>query len=162
VQITPHNPAAALGFGQELYRLGRLEEAAAQFERYIEMRRESAAGYANLGQVRLQQRQTNAAAVAYREAYRLDPQDDNALLGLGVALYESGQFAAAREAFEALLILLPGSYAATVNLGALCERQGDLRCASERYEQATRIDPRDTVARDGLRRLRQQRRSPTG
>ncbi len=93
------------------------------------------------------------AAVAYREAVRLNPDSPEAHAGLGKALARSGEMMEAMAAFRRALTLRPTLAQARLGLAALYEQQGDLDSALREYQNAARADPDLAEARYNLGRL---------
>ena len=81
-------PAAALNHASDLYRSGRYEDAAREYQRVIDMRPSWAAPYVGLGNARWALNQRPAALQAYRQAVTLSPDWVGALTSLASALID--------------------------------------------------------------------------
>ncbi len=68
---------------------------------------------------------------------------DAASLGHGIALYQSGNYVEAREAFDTVVRLRPDSAAAYVDRGAARVRTGDVSGGLADYTRALELDPAD-------------------
>ncbi len=78
---------------------GRLDEAAAAYERAIERSPDSALLYRELAAVEQRQGRTDEAVARLRKAVSLDPNDARALTELGGLLEAGGDYGAAAEAY---------------------------------------------------------------
>ena len=93
--------------------------------------------YAELGQ-------KEKAALAARDALRLDPSDPDAYLLLGWALHEPGTLVAAVTAYEKSLELKPGQLQALAYLGDAYLQLGRLEEAREILSHASAVSSNDT------------------
>ena len=96
-------------------RLGRAEDARAQFRSLIGREPQSAATWNNLGVLELSTGRVEAAAEAFRHAVAADPWSGDAWQGLGAALADRDR-AAAIEAWRRAERLLPRDYDLLFNL----------------------------------------------
>ena len=156
------DPDAAFNLGVLLYETGDLESAEAAW------RRGSARGHlqaaANLRFLTQQRAASDEAAEAEatESAERADRRADQVgeaggAFNLGVLLYQRGDLAGAREAFERAE--RRGDPDAAFNLGVLLYETGDLESAEAAWRRsASRGHPR---AADNLRFLQQRRGDPT-
>jgi tetratricopeptide (TPR) repeat protein len=148
IQVTEDNYAAHDDRGVELDRLGRFEEALAE---YREALRIMPADYfvdenfsrANFdeGQRLLKQGQLEGAQAAFREALRVRPRNALTHLWLGVALARSGQPAEALKELQDSLQYEPGSVEAYYRLGLVQQTLGARREALDAYDAALRLKP---------------------
>ncbi|MBB6093022.1 Tfp pilus assembly protein PilF [Povalibacter uvarum] len=67
--------------------------------------------------------------------------------------YQSGKFDVARQQYERLVAANPRFVPGHLRLGALAYRKGDVSSARERFEIATRLDPRNEQAKYNLAML---------
>lgn len=89
------------------------------------------------------------AAAAYREALRVDPHHEDALYYLGNALFESGRYEEAVEAWRRLVEVNPMSARAHAQLGAItsCGAPGapfDLDTAEREFQRALEINQEES------------------
>ena len=119
IQVTKDNYVAHDNLGVELDRLGRSEEALAEYREALRIKPGHYYAEENLarasfakGERLLQRGDLNGAIAALREGLQVRPHDVLALTSLGVALARSGQTAEvqreALQAFDAALSLQPG------------------------------------------------------
>jgi tetratricopeptide (TPR) repeat protein len=87
---------------------GRLDEAAADYQRAIERSPDSALLYKELAGVERRQGKTDQAAEHLRKAVSLDPSDARAFAQLGEVLEARGEFGAAADAYGRAVSLEPG------------------------------------------------------
>jgi tetratricopeptide (TPR) repeat protein len=101
------------------------------------------------GRRRYEQDRVDGAIAAFREAIRLDPDNDEAHLCLGMALVKedpAGAIAALGEAIR----LRPDSGAAHLNLGHALINRGEVDGAIPAYREAIRLLPDDPLPRATL------------
>ncbi|MFT3831487.1 MAG: tetratricopeptide repeat protein [Opitutaceae bacterium] len=102
-------------------------------------RREPFAGAMITGAIHSRAKNTEAAERAFREAARLDPQNDEPLAALGLLYADAGRFAEAFAQFDQLLVRNPANFAALYQLGRIAalsgERLSDGESALRRYLQ---------------------------
>jgi Flp pilus assembly protein TadD len=67
--------------------------------------------------------------------------------------FQSGKFDLARQQYERLVTANPKFVPGHLRLGALAYRKGDIFAARERFEMATRLDPRNEQAKYNLAML---------
>src|SRR5687767_3204381 len=83
------------------------------------------------------------ALVALREVIRSDPKNPYAFHYLGVALYETGELEAARDAYRACLHLAPKHLGARVALAHVLRGLGDTKMAIREGMEALSQAPGD-------------------
>lgn len=83
------------------------------------------------------------ALLELREVIKSDPQNHYAFHFLGVALFESGELEAARDAYQACLRLAPQYLGARVALSHVLRSLGDLRGAIKEGLEALTSSPED-------------------
>ena len=81
------------------------------------------------------------AADAFRRALAANPDDFQALLGLGGALDKTGEDAAAEASLRRAIELQPKSFAAYNHLGAIYSHRGRYRDAAEMFRKASILAP---------------------
>lgn len=140
VEPVPHPPLDELG-GAAREQLGAARE---RFESALgdwngEPRR-LANAFGSLGELYHAYRLLDPAAVAYRNAARLDPASFAWPYVLGVVEAERGRFAAAAEAFGAALALSPDNGPLRLRLGELALATGDAAAAGPHFRAALAAD----------------------
>jgi Flp pilus assembly protein TadD len=86
------------------------------------------------------------ALVALRDVIRQDPSNPYAYYFLGVALYESGEIEAARDAYKASLRLAPQHLGARIALSHVLRSLGDAEAAAKEAMVALESSPEDADA----------------
>jgi len=86
------------------------------------------------------------AIEAYKQAFRIDPNNAAAYYNLGIAYYELGLYKDAIEAFKQAIRIDPEEAAAYYNLGVNYGQLGLHKDAIEAFKQAIRIDPDEAAA----------------
>ena len=86
----------------------------------------------------------------WQDASVKSPQNPRAHSSLGLALFQQGKMADAREQLEQALRLKPDYADAHHNLGLVWESRGRMREAIEQYGQALRINPEYPAAHNNL------------
>ena len=109
---SPIQRAAHYNLGTALTVARRLDEAAAEYRRALQIDPAYANAYNNLGSVFLSQRRFADAIAAYREVVRLQPAGHSGFANLAAAYAANGQFERAVEAIDAALRLQPPENAA--------------------------------------------------
>jgi len=93
---------------------------------------------------------TRDAALAYRAALRIDPDDTGALFGYARVMLDAHDDAEATRAFERMLALDPDDVAALETLGIDRYRGGDRAKAGELFERAANTGRASGIAYVGL------------
>ena len=122
--------------------LARMSEAIAAIHR-LEVhltRASSAAGYYELGGLKLAANDISGAIAAYHKCLTLAPPTAAVYNNLGTALIKAGQFAAAVPVLEAALALQPRYARALVNLGKALREVGRVADALSRLREALSIE----------------------
>jgi len=84
------------------------------------------------------------ASVFWKRALTVDPAQDQALNGLGVAYYNLGQFSDSAEQFERIIVLQPDRYRPHFNLGMLYKHYlEEPERARMHFERVLELDPGD-------------------
>ena len=117
----PENSQAHYNVGRALHGQGRLEEAAAEYQKALAIR-EDLAARCNLGAVLVTLGRLEAAIDEYRRAVSVEPGDATARNNLGVALRKAGRFKEAEGEFRKAVRLDPRYTTAQENL-AHCQRE---------------------------------------
>ena len=146
----------------ELERAGRaalsteavqLGEVRAAFERILEFDAEIWEAHFGLGLVGRRTEDFGSAAVSFRRALDLSPDQPDVMHELGVALLASGVKADAVGLLDRAAALRPGQAAYIADAGFAHLRAGDLEAARERLRIASTIDAEDPLTRAYLAEL---------
>ncbi len=100
--------------------------------------------YNRLGLFYLNAGRTTEATARFRDALRLAPDNSEALLNLGGALWTQGDADAARPLFERSAAIRPGAMALS-NIGLLDYSAGHFDAAARAFERSLSLDPADVV-----------------
>lgn len=142
-------PAEEL-IGRVLVAQGKLPEAAAQFQRVVELNPSNAAMHGLLADVLFAQHRFEEAISHYRVLLASQPAVTTALSNLGVALASLGRLDEAIGSFERAASLDPQSGTAQRNLAQAYLEKSDVRQAERHAREAVRLSPRDPVAHNLL------------
>ncbi len=160
IDVTTDNYVAHDNLGVELDRLGRPEEALAQYRETIRIRPGDRHGEYNLSQAIFakaerteQSGQLDAAIDLFREGLAHAPGNATAYLSLGVALARAGRPAEARTALENAVRCDPASVEARYDLGVTQAALGDPSAALQSFDAALRLKPDYAPAQAARTRL---------
>ena len=132
---------------------GDTQLAQQDFQRAIALDGSQAIYYNALGLACYAGNDLTHAIAAYQEALRLDPKLSEAHTNLGSAYSTLGDYARAKQQFNAALEdrSSRGTAAAHYNLGLIAQEEGDLSAAERSYALALKADPRfyDAAIRHG-------------
>ena len=122
---------------------GKLEEAAAEFLKAIELDPENADAHRNLGTVYTEQEKFEEAVAAYEKAIEVAPDFGEAYGDMAGALFFLDRIYEAVTAGEKAIELAPDYVNAHYNLGLAYYRQGEPEKAIAEYEEAVKLAPDD-------------------
>tara|TARA_R110002073_G_scaffold283992_1_gene448259 strand:+ start:2378 stop:4168 length:1791 start_codon:yes stop_codon:yes gene_type:complete len=122
-------------------KIGRYEDAIADFESAAQRHPQPQAVLNNLGNLHRRAARFDLAAASYRRATDCQPGYVDAWFNLGVALAESGQMDDAASAYQAVLALQPDHAAALNGLGNIAINQAQFDGALDWFDQAVRAQP---------------------
>jgi tetratricopeptide (TPR) repeat protein len=140
IQLEP--PAFHQRLGVYWLELGRLDEAADQFEQALQLAPDSADANYNLGITRLRQGQPAAARRCFRKVLESEPELADALAGLGFALFREGKRDEALRTLESALCINPKDAEAWRGVGLVQLARGELHEALRACEQAVQANPK--------------------
>ena len=154
---SPDNPAAHISPQKTspfedvkvLLTEGRLEQAQRQLEEELKKHPSSAEGYALLGLVYSEQKNTSAALSAFQQALKLDPKLVRARNDLGNLYAADGKIDLAERQFREVLRLSPADRDGNYNLGLVLLAQ---KKPLEALTYLQRVHPRDIPSRFNLAR----------
>lgn len=148
--ITPGDREAAERAVAALRRINSQERAAEIAGQAVIQHRQSPALWADLGLSLTALGQGADAALALREAIRLNPRDARLYSALGVALDQMNQPEPARAAYAEALRIAPNDPNVTTNLGLSYVMTGDLAKAEETLRRAAAMPGAGATTRQNL------------
>jgi tetratricopeptide (TPR) repeat protein len=153
-------PGDFLSEGVRLSAEGRLDEAAAAFERALERAPDNLLAHANMISVYGRKGDYRRAEAHFQQACVIDAESVDVLFNWGVVLARQQKYGEAAQAFRKVLSADPRHPDANTNLGYLKESEGDAKEASRLYHRALESEPRHPEANFRLGRLYLTQRQP--
>ncbi len=147
---TSDNYIAHNNLGRVLFKKGRVDEAVAQYQMALQIKRGFAYACYNLGDVLLQQGKVDEAVAQYQTALQNKSDYAEAHVSLGGALVQKGQVDEAIAQYQMALQINPDYAEAHINLGnALCQKDR-VNEAIIHYQTALQINPDFAEAHNNL------------
>ncbi len=140
-RTSPRAFVAHFNLGNELAKLGRLEEAEASLERAVAIAPGRADAWNNLGSVRLRLGKDAEAGKAYEEAVRLKPDFVVALRNLAQTLAKADRWTDFLAAMEKIENPVPGDAPLLIRAGMVLADGGRLPEAERAFRLAIRAAP---------------------
>ncbi|HLK05656.1 MAG TPA: tetratricopeptide repeat protein [Candidatus Acidoferrum sp.] len=122
---------------------GNLAEAATRYEAILKIAPRLAAAYNNLGSIYVQQREFRKAAQVLQRGLEINRDMPSASALLGIALYEIGDYAAAKPRLEVALRANPNDGNAALYLANDSIHLGEFEKAAERLQLLSRQQPKN-------------------
>jgi predicted Zn-dependent protease len=144
--LAPRDPEVAFMSAELAYRTLQMEKAERQFRRVVELDPGSAAAFASLALVLLEEGQAQAAADAVGQAIALDPHDPGFTALLGKSLLRLGRPKEAADLLEQALAAGARGADRYANLGRARDLLGQTDAALRAFDEALRLDPRLPLA----------------
>jgi tetratricopeptide (TPR) repeat protein len=147
------NPEALMArnkLGVILLDKGHVEEAAAQFQKILEVDPDSIEARCNMGLILFQNGQVDEAAAEFQRALKIEPEFDLAHNGIGSVLLHQGHVEEAVAHFQKALDLNPGYLNARLNLGLALVSQGRQAEAEAQFEKCLFLQPDNAPAHGNL------------
>ena len=146
MRLNPDYREAHFGMGVVLRKLGKREEAEAEFRQVeamqeISTRIQAAKQSNDSGYDLWSHGKTDEALAAFQKASEMDPSLAEARYNIGVLLGQKGQLAEARSEFFQAIRLRPDFSRAYYNLGIVQTRLGENQAARQAFEKARELDP---------------------
>ncbi len=156
-QINPKDPMSRLNLGAYDQTHNRLSDAVSEYKAVIQLTSEphmQAQAYANLGAAEHKLGAANDAYADFEQSVRLNPDQFNAWLGLGLIADQQGRF---RDAITDLLrsVELQPTAEGYFYLGQSLARSGQIPQARLAYQQSLQISPEFAEAQKALADLTQ-------
>ncbi len=150
VLVTPPNAAIERSLGYALQRSGRLDEAAAHFEKALQLTPDDHMALLYMGVCRFYQGRV-PEAIEYAEAtIRLQPDVAKAHDLLGMSLAMQNQNEAALDEMRRAAELAPKDAEIRNDLGAALVRQGRIPEAIDQFHESLRLNPNNAPAHANL------------
>ena len=146
----PKFPAAHLGLGAVLARIGKHDEAIAHYRAAIALWPDYGEAHYNLGMALAAAGRQQEAELEYREALRLRPDDPDTRFALGKTLTILNKPDLALEQFQRGLASSPNEVKSIVGLGVVLTQLGRPDEAIRQYELALKLDPDNAAAHNNL------------
>jgi Flp pilus assembly protein TadD len=137
----PDDYVARYNLGSALQILGRLDEAAAEYRRILDLRPSDPVARNSLGTVLRLQGKTNEAMAEYHEVLRLHPGYTDAEYNVGRVYLSDGKLEQASESFAAVLHVQPWHADARHSLGVALQLEGKTDDAIREYREVLRLRP---------------------
>jgi protein O-mannosyl-transferase len=145
-RTSPRAFVAHFNLGNELAKLGRLEEAELSLKRAVAIAPGRADAWNNLGSVRLRLGKDAEAGKAYEEAVRLKPDFAVALRNLAGTLAKAGRWTEYLAAMEKLESPMPGDAPLLIRAGMASADTGGVLEAERAFRLAIRAAPAEAKA----------------
>lgn len=150
IRSVPENVHRILADAAQLYRAGRIEDAAARYERAVSLDPRDANAHNNLGVALVQLRRIDEARVQFERALHLRPDHAHAHHNLGNVLAQAGKIGDAIPHLEYACALNPDLVDTHRSLGAACRKEGRLDEAVRHYRHVLASRPDDAETHNEL------------
>lgn len=137
VALTP------LGEAEQLYRMGKFDEAIERYKALINSSTDGAAAYSGLARAYLKLQEPNDAYLAATKAVDLDPSLGTAHSALGEVYFRQGKLHEAETNFRTALKLDPSDPRSYLGLARLYQATYDFKKAKVAIDKAHTLDPTD-------------------
>lgn len=161
LRMQPGNVSYLVNYGFALTRAGRPAEAIEPLERAVDLDRDSDRAWNNLGGARLAVGRADAAALAWREAIRIDPGNPEYAVNLALAL-DAADDPGAVTAWTDAVTRRPEDGLLRYRLGRALERAGRDDEAASAYRESARLAAESPVPRRALGLLLERRGDAAG
>ena len=148
--VTPPNLPAENSLGEALARSGRYDEAAAHFERVLQLDRNFYNGLVNMGATRALQGRLPEAIECFEAAIRSQPDAPKAHLQLGLVLWKQNRNETAYNEMLRASQLAPKDADIRMYLGAALGQLGRIPEAINQLHEALRLNPNSADAHNKL------------
>ncbi|MHB8995278.1 MAG: tetratricopeptide repeat protein [Armatimonadota bacterium] len=149
--VNPKSFLAHNNLGAVYTQLGKLPQAAEQFELALQIKPDDADTLVNLGMLQARLGQTGRAKELLEKGLRQRPGDPKALLTLGMIALQEKQYDTAISRFQTLLEIQPEDAAARYQLAVALLAQGRKAEARAQLEEVLRQVPEWAPAREALK-----------
>ena len=139
VSVAPPTISKAM----QLYRAGKLDDAAAEYQRVIDVGYSAAAGYAGLARVQLRQHKVAEAAASANKGVELGPNLASTQIALGEVYIRQGRLEEATEQFRKLVVANTSDARAYYDLARVFHLATYHKKESLLLARARELDPHD-------------------
>jgi tetratricopeptide (TPR) repeat protein len=139
--------------GQALAQAGKTAEALAAYNNALNLNPHNALAFYHRGLLYQSEKQYELAVADFTSANGLTPQQPDPLLGRALCRLATGKTREAAADLDEAVQVAPQNAQAWTTRGAAYERIGDKAKATESYNRAVTLRPKDDAARNGLARL---------
>jgi len=156
-RINPKDPMSRSNLGTYFQTHNQMREAIAQYEVAIELTSDPgllAQTYANLGAAHRAMREDEEAHQSFEQSLRLNPNQFNAWLGMGLLAQKQGKLDEAISDLSRSIEIQPTAEG-YLNLGRALEQAGHVPQALDAYQQTLKINPDLAEAQQRMDALRQ-------
>jgi protein O-mannosyl-transferase len=150
VAVTPLNLPIEQSLGLAMGKSGRYDEAAAHFEKVLQIHPDFYDGLLNMGIMRFKQGRLLEAIEYCQAAIRSQPDAPKAHVQLAHALWKQNRDEAALEEMRRALQLAPKDADIRADFGLALERVGRIPEAIEQLHEALRLNPNNAEAHNNL------------
>jgi tetratricopeptide (TPR) repeat protein len=158
-RINPRDPMSRSNLGIYFQNHHQMREAVAEYEAAIDLTSDPgllAETYANLGAAQRAMGDDEPARQSFDKSLRLNPNQPNAWLGLGLLVRKQGKLEEAISDLSRSMELQPSAQG-YFELGRTLAQAGHVPEATDAYQQALKLSPDFVVARQAAETLRQQK-----
>lgn len=147
VQQSPDDVRYVFHHANYAFDANQLQQAAASYERAIELAPDLVGAHVNLGSVYDELGLLDDALASYDRALQLEPTEDRTLCNMGNVYFKKRQYEKAIEYFDKALEVNPQSQLAHYNMAILFADSEIYREAIAEFQKAVDIDPNSDLGR---------------
>lgn len=150
IRVTDRNYVMYNNLGVALFQQGKLDEAAASFEKVLQIKPDYADALSNMGLVTAFRGEADQAKFYYMKALTVKKDNEKAHNNLANLYADQGKLSEAVDHYREALKLNPDNADVYNNLGMALMRQNRLEEALGSFEEALKIKPGHTEARSNM------------
>jgi protein O-mannosyl-transferase len=148
--VTRDNYVAHNGFGLDLFKRGKVDDAISQYEAALQINPLYDVAHSNLGRALAEQKRYDEATGHFETSLSLQPSDAKTRNNFGSLLVLQGRYEEAVRQFEEAVRLQPDHAPAHNNLAISCKKLGRMGEAIAQYREALRLQPDSIEALNNL------------
>ncbi len=153
---SPNYAPVRQNLGTTFQKLGRFDEAAAEYQAAIDLGDRSIQNYVDLGVSEFNRGRLDAAKTQFRQALAIDPDFVPANFNLALACSQTHDYAGAVKYGERAIELDPNLASAHVCVALALQAQGHLADAIRHMQRAVELEPNDPAAQAQLAQMRSE------